>query len=290
MTPQELARRGTAYQMMSAAARGHSRTAWVDINSMLHDCLWFIVGTVRPAMHEMEIGLISADFKGGYWFGENGDENLYALAIRAGHPTAPASVEYMLNRAPFWIEEDGEKHRLYVGRIFTFNGERLRVTSFFEHGVRCVRDGDGVKSGVVEVLREGLEAEREAVRKARLDAAKKERDAGRADPVPLRPLAEHLEWEMPRILERGYTRSRHVPPDFIRWAKDYGGDYKRAYAEIPCTYALGWYLEAIGLRSNGRHRGSDVDQMRKNYPWSKVEQHLYRRLRDLRGLPLKDAK
>ena len=95
---------------------------------------------------------------------------------------------------------------------------------------------------------------------------------------------------MPRILERGYTRSRHVPPDFIRWAKDYGGDYKRAYAEIPCTYALGWYLEAIGLRSNGRHRGSDVDQMRKNYPWSKVEQHLYRRLRDLRGLPLKDTK
>jgi len=275
-TQREMARRGTAYQMMSAARSGTTHTSWVDINNMLRSMLWDIVGTVRPALHILEISLIYSDLKGGHWFGENGEESLYALAIRAGHPTAAASVERLMRREPFWIEEEGEKHRLYIGRVFTHNSERLRVTSFFEHGIRGVREGDGVKAGVVEVLREGLEAERAAVRKARLDKAKEQRELLRADPVPLLPLKEHLQREL----------SHYTPPDYLEFSEKYGSDYKAAYNAIPCGNAVNWYLSRLGVKRDGYTR-STADELRKNYPWSKVEQHLYQRLRRLRGLPLK---
>lgn len=282
-SPTDIARRGVAYRMMSDAYRNNTLTAWVDINHMLRSLLWFIVGKMRPSMHEMEIGAIASDFRGNYWFGENGGEDLYALAVSTGHPSAPISVERYLNRAPFWIEEDGEKRRLYVGRIFIHGGECLRVTSFFEHGVRCVRDGIDAKAGVVEVLREGLEAEREAVRKARLEAGKKAREASRADPTYLLPLREHLTLEVPRI-----SRGRYVPPEYVEFASQHGKDYKAAYNAIPCGHAVAWYLVAIGMRRDG-YTTHTADEIRKNYPWSKVEQHLFRTLRNLRGLPLKNV-
>lgn len=283
------AKRGTAYQIMAAVARGHTLESWLDINPMLHSTLWFIVQTVKPAMHPMEIGLIYNDFNGGHWFGENGGESLYAMAIRVGHPSAVVSIERWLRREPFWIEEEGEKRRLYIGRVFTHEGERLRVTSFFEHGVQCVRDDEGAKAGVVELVREGLEAARAAVRQARLDKAKAEREASRADPVPFKSLRHHLEQEVHKMGRRSY-RSEYVPPEYLTFADEHKGDYKAAYNAIPCTHALGWYLEAIGMRSDRRCNADTADALRKNYPWSKVEQHLFRELRRIRGLPLRDAK
>lgn len=105
----------------SLAATGHS---WQRLNGALF-ALVRIAITAGVEFAEDDIRACARDCQGGYWFGVDGPENWYSVAVEVGNLSACASIEHYLKR-PRW-RIDGAI--LHVGAEIKWDGHTCKVTS-----------------------------------------------------------------------------------------------------------------------------------------------------------------
>ncbi len=102
--------------------------SWRDVNGCRLDALRYATKWLR--FNPDDVGTIYNKFRGGYWFGENGAEYLYALAISCKNTSACAAWEKFLGRKPWWLSTADGRTRLAVGADLTWQGYACEVTSF----------------------------------------------------------------------------------------------------------------------------------------------------------------
>lgn len=275
--------KGHAYELVAHVARHSEHDAWVHINPARSSALFLAISARIPFL-DGEFGRIVNDFNGQYWLGED-REAYYASACRNGNVSAAKSIERWFGRGPFIV--DGE--RVYVGAHFQWENVTHRCTSIERDLVRAKVIQGNLPATLKTIPREGFEAQiaaRKAADKARRDA---EKEAQRADPISLIPLDQHFAREVTEVDRLRYGHRCHIPGDMIRWAADYGTDYERAYKECEHHYWIGTWLEVLGCVQDSAKLSDDIDKIRKNYTWSKVQQATWRLVRTARGLPLKDT-
>lgn len=123
-----------------------SHSSWREINTSRFAALKFLVRFV--AFEREDFGKILRENKGGYWIGENGAENLYALAIESKNTSAVLSIEAYLGRKPFWRMYGGKKVRTSLGDQIRVDGRSLKVTSIRDDkGYLNAREYREVKRG-----------------------------------------------------------------------------------------------------------------------------------------------
>lgn len=267
----------------------HGHDAWRHINPMYADTLRLAIAS-KMSFTEGEFSVIVNRYGGGHWLGPD-CEHWYALACTQGHPTAAVSVEHWLDRRPFVL--NGE--RVYVGRRIEWEEKRWICTSIESDFIRVkldmweMVDGKTVQlpATLREIPREGFEAKIAAEKAAAKAERAAEREANRPDPVDLLSLDQHLKHECGR---NRYGGGRYIPTDMVEWAKTYGTDYKKAWAECNSNYWMTSWMEWIGLIQNSSKVHGSPDEVRKRYSWPKMEAQIFRFVRERRGLPLRDVK
>ena len=287
-------------QLFQIIGQNHKLQAWRDINPALKDTFWLAVRAKLPFAIS-DVSRIYNDYGGCYWAGSD-RELFYADVVKSGHLSAILSTEDWMRRKPFFImTESGEKERVYVGKQFPWPaskqcplGERIwyTCTTIEENLIR----GKSSLGKIVEVPREGFEEE---VTRAKAERRLKNaiiRETERADPIDLLPFDQHLAKEISGKANssRGYSRygTVQVHQDQIHWAQSYEKDYERAWKACENADFMAKYLVWIGMCREGPKRGyggSTADKIRKNYPWSKVEQWVFHYVRKCRNLPPKDT-
>lgn len=273
-------------KLFATVRHAHKHDAWTHINPMYAKTLRLAI-TSRMHFEPGDIAKIVHDYNGGYWLGES-YEPWYALCIERGDKSAAIAAEQWLGRQPFML--DGV--RVFVGRMISWQGDTYRVTSIEADFVRAkreeskydpvTREWTPFPATLIQISREGFE-EKIALARA---AAKAEREAARekdrADPVDLLTVAEHLDREVPMSKVRDhYGDAVRRDEAMIEWAGAYGTDYKRAWKEVDHWKRQRW-ARAIGAIAVH----SDADAVKVS--WPKVEQALFRFVRGIRGLPLRD--
>lgn len=262
------------YRLMQLVRRESRHDSWRHINPMLSQALNLAITSNLPFEPD-DFGLIVKNFRGGYWMGPD-SEPWYTRAIECGNESAMVSMERWLGRRPFLINAE----RIYVGKQFQWNEQWVICTSIADDSINVKVDEDGKKKRVFTLQREELEAYAQAQALAAEEREKALEEASRADPVELLPFDRHLKEEV-EFYGGGHT---------LEWAKKYGTDYARAWKEWDNGHMMGLYLERIEAKQSSRRSSSEPAAIRKRWPWPKVEQQLFRHLRRLRGLPLKDPK
>lgn len=125
--------------------------SWRDVNSSRYDALVYIVSWLR--LDPDDVGTIHRDFRGSFWFGENGAENLYTLAIESGNNSACVAMEKFLGRKPWWYAGRGKRERLHVGSTLLLDDAWHTITSFRDDYLNAKRE-QGAK--VYRITREML--------------------------------------------------------------------------------------------------------------------------------------
>lgn len=261
------------YRLMALVRRESRHDAWRHINPMLSRA--FSLAIVGNLVFEPDdFGKIVKDFRGSYWMGPD-SEPWYTEAVKSGNESAVISMERWLGRQPFLFEGK----RIHVGEQIRWNGQWVICTSIASDSFNAKVNEEGEKKRVITIQREELEAYTQA---QKLEVAEREKaleEASRADPVDLIPFDEHLTKEV------GFYHGSST----TGWAKAYGTDYARAWKEWNDGNMMGHYLNEIdATKRSGRRSSSEPAAIRKRWPWPKVEQHLFRYLRRLRKLPMKD--
>ena len=102
--------------------------SWRDANSCRHAALNYAVAYL--AFDVDDVKTIHEEFKGHYWFGENGAENYYATAVACENESACVALEAFLGRKPWWIPTPDGRKRLTLRSSLTWEGVSCKVTSF----------------------------------------------------------------------------------------------------------------------------------------------------------------
>lgn len=262
----------TPYQLMLLVMRESRHTAWRHINPMLSDALKLAI-TAHLTFELNEFSEIVTGFKGEHWLGAD-RELWYTLAVKSGNKSAVCSLEHWWDRQPFLL--NGE--RIHVGKQFQWDGTWVTCTSIADASVNVKVCESGEKKRVFTIHREAFDAHEQAQKLLAKERKRALEEADRADAVDLLPFAQHLEKEL------GFFGS-----DLLTWAQQFGVDYARAWKEWDSVWSMDEYLVRIGAKRNTLKFCPDTVTFRKRWPWSKVEQHLFRHLRYQRGIPLRNS-
>lgn len=255
----------------------HHNTAWRDINPMYAETLMLAI-TSKMVFEPGDFAAIVERYNGGYWLGDDARiEDRYRCCIEHGHPSAAVAFEAWRRRPPFEI--DGK--RVYVGKFFDWEGVNYRCTSITNDLLRAKRNG--IPATLIEITRSEAAA-KIAAEKAEVAAQRlADKEAQRADPVPLRTLDDHFRFECAALAWQRWDPA--TTSQMAAWAASYGVDYQRAWKECANDDWLFLWAEALSLTTRGVY---DVTAIRKRHSWPKVEQAIFRFVRRQRGLPLRD--
>lgn len=270
-------------QLFELIGRNHKNESWRDINPMYARTLSLAI-EARLTFALTDFAEIVKRYGGYHWLGEDAEERWYSSVVRTGEQSAILTVEHWLGRTPFIL--DGE--RVYVGKQIQWEGDWYICTSIEPDFIRAKCQQHGKPETVREIPRAGFEdriAAQKAAAKAEREAAK---EAGRADPIELPTIAEHLAYLQKRG-EREYLHHFYMPHHEAAPLVACGADFQAAWKAATNGYTLCKWVVALGLYKNDGP-GGDADAIRKKVSWPRVQQALYRITRQSRGLPLKDVK
>ncbi|GAG99541.1 unnamed protein product, partial [marine sediment metagenome] len=119
--------------------------SWARLNRCMHDALHL---TIEAGL---EFGLddfayISKKFRWGYWAGDG--EGFYCHAVIENNMSAIKAYEYHSNRKSFIVNDvlqwwrcsntSRNRGRLAIGSTFTWQGERVTVTSFDDKNSKVI--------------------------------------------------------------------------------------------------------------------------------------------------------
>lgn len=138
----------TAFRMMVELTPADS---WRNVNGSRYDILKY--ATEYLDFNPEDVKTIRREFDGSYWFGENGAENLYALAVQSKNNSACVAWETFLGRKPWWCLHHGKKTRAHVGISLRIDNAWHDVTSFREDYVNARRQSD---NKMVKITREQM--------------------------------------------------------------------------------------------------------------------------------------
>lgn len=127
----------TAFRMMVELTPADS---WRNVNGSRYDILKY--ATEYLDFDPEDVRAIYKAFRGAYWFGENGAETLYALAVKSKNRSACVAWETFLRREPWWCSYGGKKTRAYVGINLWIDNAWHEITSFRKDYVNARRDTD----------------------------------------------------------------------------------------------------------------------------------------------------
>lgn len=142
--------------------------SWNRINQCMYRTLKnAIVGQMR--FDEGDFEYMRMELRAGYWWHDV--DNPYSIACdssdahsngNVGNLSAAKAIEHYLGREPFmWAEATKTAKRLFVGAWFTWNGERVKVTSIAQdHLIACSYVGDSRDYSWIDGYREKLETEK----------------------------------------------------------------------------------------------------------------------------------
>jgi hypothetical protein len=114
--------------------------SWTIFNNAMYSALVNAI-TSKMRFEEGDFKHLADYASLGRWGGDL--ERLYSRACGdergSENPSAVAALEHFLKRKPFiWAEETKAPQRLYVGATFTWDGERVTVTSFNDKAATIV--------------------------------------------------------------------------------------------------------------------------------------------------------
>lgn len=144
----------TAFRMMVELTPADS---WRNVNGSRYDILKY--ATEYLDFDPEDVRTIHREFDGARWFGENGAETLYALAVESKNNSACVAWETFLGRKPWWCSYGGKKTRAHVGISLWIDTAWHKITSFREDYVNAKRDTD---NKTVRLTREQMAPPKEA--------------------------------------------------------------------------------------------------------------------------------
>lgn len=144
----------TAFRMMVELTPADS---WRNVNGSRYDILKY--ATEYLDFDPEDVKTIRREFNGAYWFGENGAETLYALAVQSKNNSACVAWETFLGRKPWWCSYGGKKTRAHVGISLRVDNAWHDVTSFREDYVNARRQSD---NKMVRLTREQMAPPKES--------------------------------------------------------------------------------------------------------------------------------
>lgn len=286
--------------------RTHGNESWRDINPMYAATLRLaITSRMKFNVQLEEFGSLMRRYGAHHWIGESW-EPWYALAVEHGHPTAVLAIERHLGRKPAFLR--GE--RIVVDKFYQWKGQTCRCTSIDDRAgvVRLKRDEIDWKGGPTGDGRDGaggyvrfpgtlytisiqeLEELRAAELAAEKAARKRARDSKIADPVALLPFGRHLDEEIRKHAKGTYRGlGVYLEDDYHlkQQLTSTSTDYREYWDACPSGYSLAAYLQWIGCTKT--QVDGSAEEIRRKYPWKKVEQAIFRFVRECRGLPLRDG-
>jgi hypothetical protein len=125
-----------AYQVVKLIYRGGWQATGKSFQR-LNSSLFRVLDAAIDAglrFDEDDFSKICKDFRGGYWFGIDNDQNygerFFRTAVEANNISACISFEKFAHRKPFNIEN----RRIYIGRDFIWKDLRVVCTSFHPEG------------------------------------------------------------------------------------------------------------------------------------------------------------
>lgn len=284
-------------ELLELVNRNHRLDAWKDINPMYAKTFRLAI-TSRMEFDAKEFDRILIRYGVHHWIGESW-EPWYALAVEHGHPTAVLAIERHLGRKPAFLK--GE--RIVVDKFYQWKGQTCRCTSIDDRAgvVRLKRDEVDWKGGddgagnyrrfpgtLYTISIQELEELRAAELAAEKTARKRARDSKIADPVALLPFGRHLDEEIRKHAKGGRVLGAHPEDDYHlkQCLPSTFTDYREYWDACPSGYSLAAYLQWIGCTKT--QVDGSAEEIRRKYTWKKVEQAIFRFVRECRGLPLRD--
>lgn len=116
---------------------GHS---WQRLNGSMRSALELAV-TSGMEFELDDFKNVLANFRSGYWIGDDGGEWLYSLAVAESNQSACLSFEAYRGHKPFIADgvrpaggTERARERLAIGSAFQWRGKKVTVTSFAANG------------------------------------------------------------------------------------------------------------------------------------------------------------